>query len=171
MRLLLVGEGPLREKLRRLACQLGLLGAVVFAGSREDVADLLGAMDLYVSSSRSEAMSNAILEAMSVGLPVVATNVGDNADLLGAGRAGVIVPPSDAALLARAMLTASRDRAGCRRLGELARRRVLERYTFQYTVSRYLRLYGRLAAGPSGLERHTRSTRRLESPSSAGGAA
>lgn len=82
LRLLIVGDGPLRETLTHLVQELNIERFVYFAGQREDIPDLLFGMDAYVCSSTSEGMNNALLEAMAGGLPVVATNVGDNAQMV-----------------------------------------------------------------------------------------
>ncbi|HEX6986246.1 MAG TPA: glycosyltransferase, partial [Planctomycetaceae bacterium] len=102
--LVLVGDGPEREALERVAAAVGASDRVRFAGRRSDVGDCLAAFDLYVNSSLGEAMSLSILEAMACGLPVVATDVGDTAEMLG-GRAacGVTVPAGDASALAAAI--------------------------------------------------------------------
>ena len=91
--LAIAGDGPLKPELVRRALDLGLRDRVLFLGDRKDLPELLRASELYVSSSRSEGMSNALLEALASGLPVVATRVGAAADVIKDGVTGIIVPP------------------------------------------------------------------------------
>lgn len=91
LRLLIVGDGPLRDVLTQVVNELGLDRHVRFVGQREDIPDLLCGLDAYVCSSASEGMNNALLEAMASGLPVVATNVGDNAQVVRNQSDGFIV--------------------------------------------------------------------------------
>lgn len=103
LRLVIVGDGRLREELEQLARSEGLAERVTLTGLREDVPALLKAMDVYVCSSDSEGMSNALLEAMAAGLPIIATDVGDNARLLDNGQSGLIVPPGSSGTLTDAL--------------------------------------------------------------------
>jgi len=148
LRVLLVGDGPLMGELQRQVRRDGLESVVLLPGRRDDTPDLLGAMDVYVSSSRSEGMSNAVLEAMSVGLAVVATDVGDNARLLKRSRTGAIVPPRDSTALARAIVDLVNKPDQRRQWGARARQLVLDHYTFGRTVERYLSLYRSLLRPP-----------------------
>ena len=150
VRLLIVGDGPLGPDLRGQAHRLAVADATIFVGVREDIPDLLGAIDLYVSSSRSEGVSNAILEAMCTGLCVIATRVGDNARLLEEGRAGVLVPPHDPTILGREILALADAPARRKELGAQARRQVLADYTFDNTVERYVELYRRVGVSAAG---------------------
>jgi glycosyltransferase involved in cell wall biosynthesis len=90
-------------ELKEKAWQLGVGEKVDFLGSRNDVPRLLSAMDLFVLPSHEEGSSNALLEAMAAGLPVVATDVGGNAEALDNGRLGILVPPRDPTALASAL--------------------------------------------------------------------
>ena len=103
LRLLIVGDGPLRASLIDQARLAGLGDRVRFLGWREDVPALLGCMDAYVCGSASEGMSNALLEAMAAGLPIIATNVGDNAMLVRNDVEGCIVMPNAPAAIAEAL--------------------------------------------------------------------
>jgi len=91
----LVGEGPLRADLQELVARLGLASRVHFAGLRQDMASVYAELDIVVSASRSEAMPLALLEAMSCGLPVVATRVGGVPDLIQPGLSGWLVGDGD----------------------------------------------------------------------------
>ena len=86
----LVGDGPLRPEIERQAAELGLSERMIFLGDRRDMPDVLASIDVAVLTSDSEGLSNVILEAMAVGLPVVAYNVGGNAELINAGR-GILI--------------------------------------------------------------------------------
>ena len=95
LKLLLIGSGPLEDALRSQTHRLGLDGVVRFLGSRDDVADLLPALDLFLLASRHEGLSIALLEAMAAGVPAVATRVGGIPEVLEEGRQGLLVPPGD----------------------------------------------------------------------------
>lgn len=113
---------------------------VVFDGEIENVPPFLSSLDLFVLPSRSEGMSNALLEAMAAGLPIVATDVGSNREVLAEGEAGVLVNP-DAASLAAGMKSVIDDPGRALMLGREARRRVEEEYTLDAMVQRYERFY------------------------------
>jgi len=143
--LVIIGDGPLRNELCRTAEALGIADRVILAGPREDVPAVLGAMDAYVCGSTSEGMSNALLEAMAAGLPVVATDVGDNAEVVRDQVDGLIVNPGDYEQIAdRFALLASRPDLRVR-LGSAARERAAG-YEFPNTVRSYSEFYERLAA-------------------------
>src|SRR5205814_2340192 len=82
-RLVLAGDGPLRASLEALARELGIEGAVSFLGDRDDTVDLIAASDLVVQASRSEVLSNAVLEAMAGSRAVIATDVGGTREIVG----------------------------------------------------------------------------------------
>ena len=103
LRFLLVGEGEERARLEQLASELGLSGKVHFAGFRENVFDWLSAMDIFVHPSLNEGMGRALVEAQAAGLPIAATTVCGIPDVVHHGKAGLLVPPSDAKALAAAM--------------------------------------------------------------------
>ncbi len=91
----LVGDGSMRAKLERQASDLGLGGRVRFLGERRDISAVLASLDVSVLTSISESLSNAIMESMAAGLPVVAGSVGGNRELVGEGETGLLVPPDD----------------------------------------------------------------------------
>lgn len=101
--LVLIGEGELRTALSRRADELGLVDCVRFLGDRGDVAQLLAGFDVFVLSSRTEGYSIALLEASAAGLPIVATDVGGNCEIVADGRSGRLVPAADAVALAAAI--------------------------------------------------------------------
>jgi sugar transferase (PEP-CTERM/EpsH1 system associated) len=102
--LTLIGDGPERAALEDRARALGLAGVVTFAGERPNVASLLAAFDVFALSSISEGGALTLLEAAAAGLPIVATRVGGNAEVVDDGASGLLVPPGDAARLAEALL-------------------------------------------------------------------
>jgi glycosyltransferase involved in cell wall biosynthesis len=103
LRLVLVGSGPLESELRDSTRELGLNDRVVFAGSRDDVADLMPAFDVFALSSRNEGLPIALLEAMGSGVACVATAVGGVPEVVTDGREGLLVRPEDPAALAEAL--------------------------------------------------------------------
>ncbi len=128
-RFLVVGDGPQRRELEELAGRLGIGDRVVFTGVRDDVPGVLREADLFVLSSRTEAFPNAVLEAMASGLPVVATDVGSMRELVEDGVNGILVPPLDAAGLARAILDLLGNTVRMKEFGNTGRKLVEERFT------------------------------------------
>ncbi len=143
--LLIVGEGPLGESLRAQAERLRCVSRVRFLGRREDVPDLLRAAEIFVLPSRSEGSSNALLEAMAAGLPIVATEVGSNRELIQPNRTGWLVPPDDPTRMAEAILNTLFNPSARQRVGAAARAEVLGRFSLQQWKERYRRLYRTLA--------------------------
>jgi len=137
----LVGDGPMRRSLELLVAELDLGPQVVFHGSRDDVADLLRGAGVFVLSSLSEGISLTLLEAMATALPVVATDVGGNAEVVVQGETGLLVPPADPARLAEALLSVIRDPDRGFRMGQAGRRRAEESFDLQAVVRAYERLY------------------------------
>lgn len=139
-RLILIGDGPCRGALEDRIRQLGLADSVRLLGRRPDIDQLLPAFDLFVLASDTEGLSNAILEAQACGLPVVATRVGGNPDLVDAD-CGALVPPRDPGALAEAMATLLRDRGGRERMGAVARARVMRDHSIAAMTRAYMALY------------------------------
>lgn len=143
-RLLLVGDGPERASLTGLAADLGLRDRVEFAGHRDDIARLLRAMDVFVLPSSSEGMSNTLLEAMATGVPVLASDVGGNREIIESERSGLLFPSGDAdaagAQLMRLLASAELRRS----LGRAGAARVRETFSMEAMLQRYASLYRRL---------------------------
>jgi glycosyltransferase involved in cell wall biosynthesis len=137
---LIVGDGPLRAALEAHAAALGA-GRVRFTGTVADVRPLLAAMDVFVLPSWAEGMSNALMEAMAAGRPVVATAVGGNTEVVSDGKTGVLVPPGDPGAIARAVSDLLRDPERAMRLGTAARDDVTRRFEARARVAELERLY------------------------------
>jgi sugar transferase (PEP-CTERM/EpsH1 system associated) len=144
LRLIIVGDGPLYPDLARKIEELDLQDMVWLAGDRKDVASLLGAMDIFVLPSLGEGISNTVLEAMASGLPVVATAVGGNVELIVDGFNGQLFPVGDSHALAAAMLALIKNDGERVRQGANARARACQQFDWSRTVSVYLRVYDEL---------------------------
>ena len=144
IRLLLVGDGELRESLDRQSHDLGLSDTVIFAGLRTDVPDILATMDLFVLPSLWEGMPNVVLEAMAAGLPVVATAVGGTPELVVDGETGLLVPPGDPRALALSSERLLRDPALRREMGRAGLERVKKSFTMRRMAEQTERLYEEL---------------------------
>jgi glycosyltransferase involved in cell wall biosynthesis len=143
---LLVGDGPTRTECEALAARLSLGESVRFLGTRHDVANLLGVSAIAVHPSFEEGFSNAILEAMAAGLPLVATAVGGNAEAVEEGVNGHLIPPRDPRAMFEAIADLFGDPARARRMGDAGRRRIVERFSMSVTVREYESLYEELGA-------------------------
>lgn len=146
LRLVLVGDGPLRPSVQEIVRAAGVEHLVWFAGERSDVPQLLRGFDCFVLPSLAEGISNTLLEAMATGLPVIATCVGANADLMEEGAAGRLVPRADPGTLARELLTLLHDPERGLSYGRAGRRIVERRFSLERMVADYESLYLRLLA-------------------------
>lgn len=149
LRLLIAGEGALRERLREQARDLGIESRVLWLGLRRDVADLLAAADVFVLASREDAFPTVLLEAMAAGRPVAATRVGGIPEIVEDGETGLLVGPGDPEALADAVDTVLRDPALAVALGQAGRGRARARFSTALWMQRLLGLYaGVVAASP-----------------------
>lgn len=139
--LIVVGDGELRGELAALAATPVLAGRVHLLGDRGDVADLLRAFDLFVLSSRSEGYSIALLEACASALPIVATDVGGNAEIVQAGRNGLLVPAGDSLALAAALRELLADPPRARAMGQIGLDWVRQAGSLAAMAARYEHLY------------------------------
>lgn len=110
-------------------------------GERRDVPAILRRASMFVMSSRTEGISLTLLEAMAAGLPVVATDVGGNSEVVSDGETGWLVPQGDPERLAQAILTARRDRGNARRFGRAGRQRVEQCFDVVQMVRQYEQMY------------------------------
>lgn len=134
-RLLVVGDGPLREVLERQVRALGIAEQVAFTGNRADVARVLSVVDvLAISSYTVECFPFALLEAMAAGRPAVCTAIGGLPEMIVDGVTGRLVPPRDPDALAAALVPLVRDRELARRMGRAARARVEDHFTLEHSV-------------------------------------
>jgi len=145
VRLLLVGGGPLHDTLAARIRELKLDERALLLGERSDVAALMKATDLLVAPSLREGMSNVILEAMALGLPVLATRVGGTPEVIEDGRHGVLVDPTDTQALGDAMLQLIDDPVRRQAIGQAGRQKVLEQYSPPAMVSAMLKEYSRVS--------------------------
>lgn len=145
-RLLLIGDGPLRGAIEAQRDALGLGAAVSLLGNIADVETLLPAADVGVLASSTEGMSNALLEIMACGLPVVATAVGGNPRLVADGVVGRLVPALAPDAFAAAMVDLAESPVLRSNLGDAARRFVEQEYSLATMASMFQGLYGRLLA-------------------------
>lgn len=145
VRLRIVGEGPAAAALMALARQLGVAADVDFVGRRDDVAPDLAAADVFMLPSRAEGLSNALLEAMVVGLPTVVSDVPGNRDVVDDGRTGLVVTVDDAAALASAIDRLLADAPLRAALGAAAGRTAAQIYGIDGIAGRYAALYASLA--------------------------
>lgn len=139
--LVIAGEGEERPALEREIAALTLHGHVFLLGQRDDVPELLAGMDAFVLSSRTEGYSLALVEAAAAGLPIVATDVGGNAEIVQEGVTGRLVPPGDPQALAQAMSELASSEATLARMGAAAREWAMEHGSLETMYSEYLRLY------------------------------
>jgi sugar transferase (PEP-CTERM/EpsH1 system associated) len=146
-RLVMVGEGPLRAASQAILDEAGAAGLAWLPGERGDVADVMRGLNCFVLPSLGEGISNTILEAMATGLPVVATRVGGNAELVEAGRTGLLVPAADVHAMAQALVGMASDPQAAGRMGQAGRDQVERRFSLQAMVAAYQGLYDRQRAG------------------------
>lgn len=141
LRLVMVGEGPLRAKAQGILEAAGLADLAWLPGERSDVADIMRGLHAFALPSLAEGISNTILEAMASGLPVIATAVGGNADLVRQPDTGVIVPAADVPSMAQQLAAFANNPEQSRIMGLVGRQRVLSTFSMQAMVSTYQGVY------------------------------
>lgn len=139
---LIAGDGPLRAMLESRARAEGLGDHVRFLGDRADVGDLLGGLDLFVLSSVTEGYPVVLVEACASGLPIVATDVGGNAEIVEHERNGLLVPPRNPAALASAIVAVLEQPERGRTMGAAGRRWALAYGSVAAMATRYEAIYG-----------------------------
>jgi len=144
---LLVGrdEGIQRE-LETLAETLNIRHALIFTGERQDIAELLQVIDVQVSSSLKEGLSNAILEGMAAGKPVIATNVGGNSELIIHEQTGLLVPRQEPQQLAEAIIKVLAQPELQEAFGKAGQKRIREQFRMEHMVEHTETLYNTLVA-------------------------
>lgn len=148
-KLLVVGQGDLESSLKQQALDLGIDRAVSFLGLRNDVPNILAALDLFVLPSLSEGLSVALLEAMSTGVPVVASRVGGNPEIVQDGQTGLLVSPENAQELAGRILEMMTHREKTKLFGERGREWVSQNFTTARMLGHYQDLYTECLSGTS----------------------
>lgn len=143
LRLAMVGDGPLRAQAQAMLDAAGVGDASWLPGERSDVADVMRGLSCFVLPSLAEGISNTILEAMASALPVIATAVGGNTELVAAGRSGEIVAPGDPQALADCLLAIAADPAKVAAMGAVGRADAETKFSMAAMVSNYLRVYDR----------------------------
>jgi glycosyltransferase involved in cell wall biosynthesis len=144
LHLVLLGDGPERSNLEAEAAALAITRHITFAGYHTEVGAYLRSAHMFVLPSVSEGVSNALLEAMSFGLPCLASAVGGNSEVLGHGKYGVLLPPNDVKAWARALEEMAAASSLRLEMGELARQRIAENYDFRVIGMKYEELYKEL---------------------------
>ncbi|MGD9835349.1 MAG: TIGR03088 family PEP-CTERM/XrtA system glycosyltransferase [Piscinibacter sp.] len=144
LRLAIAGDGPLRGAVQSVLDEGGASPQAWLAGERDDVPEFMRSLDQFVLPSRAEGISNTILEAMASGLPIVATDVGGNAELLEEGSTGRLVPAGEVDAMAHAMLADFLDPDAARSRGRRASVMAQRRFSLDGMVAAYSDLYERL---------------------------
>jgi sugar transferase (PEP-CTERM/EpsH1 system associated) len=141
LRLVMVGDGPLRAQSLAVLDVAGMSDLAWLPGARDDVPQVMRGLDCFVLPSLAEGISNTILEAMASGLPVLATDVGGNAELVTAGQTGELVPAGDPTALAQHLVVLAGDPLRAAALGRAGRVEVERRFSLQAMVAGYRALY------------------------------
>lgn len=152
LRLVMVGEGPLRNESLAILEAAGLAEFAWLPGERNDIPDIMRGLDCFVLPSLGEGISNTILEAMASGLPIIATAVGGNPELVLERHTGHLVPAADPAALARAIVELAKAPEKAHAMGNAGRKRIESQFSMTAMVNSYLQVYDRL------LDRLPRST-------------
>ena len=137
----LIGEGPLKEKLVTVTEELGISKSVHLLGSVNNIAECLQCTDVFVNSSLFEGISNSLLEAMACGLPIVATDISGNAELIQDDYNGLLVSPGDSKSLCNAIECLLKDVKKAKKLGMEARKTVEKRYSCPIIAKEYMEIY------------------------------
>ena len=145
-RLVMVGDGPLRAQAQAVLDEAGAGALAWLPGERSDVADVMRGLNCFVLPSLAEGISNTILEAMAAGLPVIATAVGGNPELVARDRTGSLVPAGDPGAMAQALLGLAAEPQRARLWGQAGRAEVEQRFSLQAMVAAYQGLYDRQLA-------------------------
>lgn len=146
IKIIIVGEGPLRIELDKEARDSKVEDIIFFLGFREDIPRILSSLDLFVLSSYLEGLGSSILDAMACGLPVVATRAGGIPEVVVHRKTGLLVPPRNPQALAKAILKLYNDRELASRLGERGYEVVRQKFSVQSMTEKMIQLYHRLAA-------------------------
>lgn len=144
LRLVMVGDGPLRNESLAILESAGLAELAWLPGERKDIPDVMRGLDCFVLPSLGEGISNTILEAMASGLPVIATAVGGNPELVDDARTGHLVPAADPGALARAIIALALTPEKARAMGNAGRKRIEAQFSITAMIDSYQQIYDRL---------------------------
>lgn len=144
LRLVMIGDGPLRHESLAILRAAGVDNLAWLPGERGDIAEIMRGIDCFVLPSLGEGISNTILEAMASGLPIIATAVGGNIELVQEGQNGSLVPAANPSALAQAIINMAHQPESAKALGRQSRRWVEERYSMSSMVANYQQLYDRM---------------------------
>ena len=158
LRLVIVGEGPLREQVLRVLRDADAGDLAWLPGTRDDVHSILSSLDAFVLPSLAEGISNTILEAMATGLPVVATRVGGNGELVDDGVTGIMVQSGDVEAMARALVRYATVPGLGRQHGNTGRARAERHFSVEAMIAKYAELYELL------IQRHGQTRRLISAP-------
>lgn len=137
----IVGDGPLRENLQNKAAELGVENIVYLPGRLENIPEVMNSFDIFVLPSLSEGISNTILEAMSCGLPIIATKVGGSVEIVKDGVYGIFTPPDNPKALANSVCRLVNDSELRKEYGNKARKTAEEKFSLQSMLNTYEQLY------------------------------
>lgn len=143
-RFVIVGDGPIRAEMEELAIRLGLGDRLLFIGMRKDIPELLSIMDIFVLPSLNEGMGRAMVEAMAMGVPVIASKVGGVPEVITDGETGLLVPPGNSKVLAEAIIRLASDRDLAKKLTKAGCQRAHEAFGADIMVDRISCLYQEL---------------------------
>ncbi|HOG02575.1 MAG TPA: TIGR03088 family PEP-CTERM/XrtA system glycosyltransferase [Accumulibacter sp.] len=155
LRLVIIGDGPLRAQAQAMLEQAGLADRAWLPGQRDDVPEILRGLDCFVLPSLAEGVSNTILEAMASGLPVIATAVGGNGELIDQGSTGQLVAAADAEAMAREIAGYALDPNRARAAGRAGRAVVEQQFSLEAMTQRYQGLYDQLLGSAAGRARRS----------------
>ena len=141
VRLVMAGSGPLLAEVQRIVAEAGIADLCWLPGERTDVADVMRALSCFALPSQAEGISNTILEAMASGLPVVATDVGGNTELVEAGSTGLVVAPMNDEAMADAIARLALEPAAAAAMGAAGRVRAVGQFSLDAMVARYQGIY------------------------------
>lgn len=145
VKLLVVGDGELLKKLEEYSKELAIENKVIFLGKKRDIPEILNILDLFVLSSVNEGMSITLLEAMAASLPIVATEVGGNSEVVVHNKTGILVPSQDPEKMASAINELLTDCVKANEMGKEGKNRVLQKFSIENMVKEYQTIYNNLA--------------------------
>jgi sugar transferase (PEP-CTERM/EpsH1 system associated) len=140
-KLVIVGEGTRKNELFDLSNQLGLSSEIIFTGTRDDISCILSGLDVFVLSSISEGISITLLEAMAAGLPVVATSVGGNVEIVEDHFSGLLVLPKSPQLMAKALIFMIQNVSKREKFGDTGKKTVMQKFNIKKMIENLEAIY------------------------------